>query len=148
STGPSMERDMIRHRHVDTNGIRMHVAEAGPDDGPAVVLCHGFPECWYSWRHQLRALGDAGYHVLAPDQRGYGTTDMPARVDEYTQLHLIGDIVRLLAARSPSSATSSACSTRAASRPGWSWATTGAARWRGTAPSYAPSASRPSPRSA
>jgi pimeloyl-ACP methyl ester carboxylesterase len=91
-----MERDMIRHRHVDTNGIRMHVAEAGPDDGPAVVLCHGFPECWYSWRHQLQALGDAGYHVLAPDQRGYGTTDMPARVDEYTQLHLVGDIVGLL----------------------------------------------------
>jgi pimeloyl-ACP methyl ester carboxylesterase len=88
--------DMIRHQHVDTNGIRMHVAEAGPDDGPAVVLCHGFPECWYSWRHQLRALGDAGYHVLAPDQRGYGTTDMPARVDQYTQLHLVGDVVGLL----------------------------------------------------
>ena len=87
---------MIRHRHVDTNGIRMHVAEAGPDDGPAVVLCHGFPECWYSWRHQLQALGDAGYHVLAPDQRGYGTTDRPAGVDEYTQLHLVGDIVGLL----------------------------------------------------
>jgi pimeloyl-ACP methyl ester carboxylesterase len=87
---------VIRHRHVDTNGIRMHVAEAGPADGPAVVLCHGFPECWYSWRHQLATLGDAGYHVLAPDQRGYGTTDMPARVEEYTQLHLVGDIVGLL----------------------------------------------------
>ena len=83
----------IRHRHVDTNGIRMHVAESGPEDGPAVVLCHGFPECWYSWRHQLRALGDVGFHVLAPDQRGYGTTDMPARVDEYTMLHLVGDLV-------------------------------------------------------
>ena len=86
----------VRHRHVDTNGIRMHVAEAGPDDGPAVVLCHGFPECWYSWRHQLRALGDAGYHVLAPDQRGYGTTDMPTEVERYTQLHLVGDVVGLL----------------------------------------------------
>ena len=83
---------------IETNGIRMHVAEAGPADGPPVVLCHGFPECWYSWRHQLQALGDAGYHVLAPDQRGYGTTDMPDEVDEYTQLH--------------SSATSSGCSTR------------------------------------
>ena len=87
---------MIRHQHVDTNGIRMHVAEAGPPDGPAVVLCHGFPECWYSWRHQLAALGDAGYRVLAPDQRGYGTTDLPDGVDEFTQLHLVGDIVGLL----------------------------------------------------
>jgi pimeloyl-ACP methyl ester carboxylesterase len=87
---------VIRHEHVDANGLRMHVAEAGPHDGPAVVLCHGFPECWYSWRHQLQALGDAGYHVLAPDQRGYGTTDRPLAVEEYTQLHLVGDIVGLL----------------------------------------------------
>ena len=87
---------MISHRHIETNGIRMHVAESGPADGPPVVLCHGFPECWYSWRHQLQVLGDAGYHVLAPDQRGYGTTDLPDRVDEYTQLHLVGDIVGLL----------------------------------------------------
>jgi pimeloyl-ACP methyl ester carboxylesterase len=87
---------MITHHQIDTNGISMHVAESGPDDGPAVVLCHGFPECWYSWRHQLAALGDAGYHVLAPDQRGYGTTDIPDAVDAYTQLHLVGDIVGLL----------------------------------------------------
>jgi epoxide hydrolase A/B len=87
---------MIRHHHVDTNGIRMHVAESGPVDGPPVVLCHGFPECWYSWRHQLAALGDAGYHVLAPDQRGYGTTDLPDEIDRYTQLHLVGDVVGLL----------------------------------------------------
>lgn len=90
--------DEIRHRTVDTNGIRMHVAESGPEDGPAVVLCHGFPECWYSWRHQLRALGAAGYRVLAPDQRGYGLTDMPAAVDQYTQLHLVGDLVGMLGA--------------------------------------------------
>ena len=87
---------MIRHQQIDTNGISMHVAESGPDDGPAVVLCHGFPELAYSWRHQLAALGDAGYHVLAPDQRGYGTTDQPDAIDEYTQLHLVGDIVGLL----------------------------------------------------
>src|SRR5690606_4459625 len=61
-----------------------------------VVLCHGFPELWYSWRHQLRALGDAGYRVLAPDQRGYGGTTRPEAVEEYTQLHLVGDIVGLL----------------------------------------------------
>jgi pimeloyl-ACP methyl ester carboxylesterase len=87
---------MIRHRYVDTNGIRMHVAENGPADAPAVVLCHGFPECWYSWRHQLEALGDAGYRVIAPDQRGYGETDMPPAIDQYTQLHLVGDLVGML----------------------------------------------------
>ena len=52
--------DGVRHRSIPANGITMHIAEAGPDDGRAVVLCHGFPECWYSWRHQLVALGEAG----------------------------------------------------------------------------------------
>ena len=84
----------IRHRTVDSNGIRMHVAEAG--DGPVVVLCHGFPESWYSWRHQLVALAEAGYHAVAPDQRGYGQTDRPEAIDAYTLLHLVGDIVGLL----------------------------------------------------
>ena len=84
----------IRHRTVETNGIRMHLAEAG--DGPLVVLCHGFPESWYSWRHQLVALAEAGYHAVAPDQRGYGTTDRPAAIEEYTLLHLVGDLVGLL----------------------------------------------------
>ena len=93
---PAHGLDFVRDRFVDTNGFRMHVVEAGPADGPAVVLCHVFPESWYSWRHQLRALGDAGYHVLAPDQRGYGQTDMPDDVDAYTQLHLVGDLVGLL----------------------------------------------------
>jgi pimeloyl-ACP methyl ester carboxylesterase len=88
--------DRFRHHQMATNGILMHVAESGPEDGPTVVLCHGFPECWYSWRHQLRSLGDAGFHVLAPDQRGYGTTDMPTGVDQYTQLHLVGDLIGLL----------------------------------------------------
>jgi pimeloyl-ACP methyl ester carboxylesterase len=74
----------------------MHVAISGPDDGPAVLLCHGFPEGWYSWRHQLVALGRAGFRVLAPDQRGYGGTDAPGEVDAYTLLHLTGDLVSLL----------------------------------------------------
>jgi pimeloyl-ACP methyl ester carboxylesterase len=86
----------IEHRFVETNGIRMHVAETGPADGPLVVLCHGFPESWYSWRHQLKALGDAGYHVVAPDQRGYGQTTAPEEIEAYTQLHLVGDIIGLL----------------------------------------------------
>lgn len=86
----------VRHRMVDTNGIRLHLAESGPDDGPVVLLCHGFPECWYSWRHQLVSLGAAGYHVVAPDQRGYGASDRPTEVSAYTQLHLVGDLVGVL----------------------------------------------------
>lgn len=84
----------ITHRFIETNGIRMHLAEAG--DGPLVVLLHGFPESWYSYRHQLAALADAGYHAVAPDQRGYGQTDRPAEVEGYTQLHLVGDVIGLL----------------------------------------------------
>jgi len=74
----------------------MHIAEAGPENGPVVLLLHGFPECWYSWRHQLAALAAAGYHVVAPDQRGYGRTGGPADVTEYTMLHLVGDVVGLM----------------------------------------------------
>ena len=88
----------ITHRMIETNGIDMHVAEAGPQDGPLVVLCHGFPESWYSWRHQLPALAEAGYHVVAPDQRGYGRTTAPADNAAYTQFHLVGDIVGLVQA--------------------------------------------------
>lgn len=86
--------DGIAHRFVETNGIRMHVAEAG--EGPLVVLCHGFPESWYSWRHQLAALAEAGFHAVAPDQRGYGQTDRPDAIESYTQFHLTGDVVGLL----------------------------------------------------
>jgi pimeloyl-ACP methyl ester carboxylesterase len=95
----------ISHRVVETSALRMHVATSGPEDAPAVLLCHGFPECWYSWRHQLAALGDAGYRVLAPDQRGYGGTDAPRAVDAYTQLHLVGDLVGLLDALDVPTAT-------------------------------------------
>jgi pimeloyl-ACP methyl ester carboxylesterase len=84
----------VTHRFVETNGIRMHVAEVG--SGPLVLLLHGFPELWYSWRHQLPALADAGYHAVAPDQRGYGQTDRPAAPASYTQLHLVGDVIGLL----------------------------------------------------
>jgi pimeloyl-ACP methyl ester carboxylesterase len=83
-----------QHRFVDTNGIRMHIAEQGT--GPLVILCHGFPECWYSWRHQLGALAEAGYHVVAPDQRGYGQTDRPEPITAYDIFQLTGDIVGLV----------------------------------------------------
>jgi pimeloyl-ACP methyl ester carboxylesterase len=70
------------------------VAEEG--EGPLVVLCHGFPESWYSWRHQLRALAQAGFRAVAPDMRGYGKTDRPEQIDQYTLLHLVGDMVGLV----------------------------------------------------
>ncbi len=84
----------VRHRSVETNGIRMHIAEAG--EGPLVVLCHGFPESWYSWRHQLRALAEAGFHAVAPDMRGYGQTSRPEEIEKYTLFHLVGDMVGLI----------------------------------------------------
>jgi len=84
----------LTHRFIETNGIRMHIAEQG--QGPLVLLCHGFPENWYSWRYQLSALAAAGYHVVAPDQRGYGQTDRPNPIEAYTLLHLVGDMVGLL----------------------------------------------------
>src|ERR1700739_4595395 len=86
----------VKHRIVETNGIRMHVAEAG--EGSLVVLCYGFPESWYSWRHQLPALAAAGFHAVAPDMRGYGQSDRPEAIDQYTLLHLVGDMVGLVGA--------------------------------------------------
>lgn len=83
----------IRHRTVDTNGIRMRIAECG--EGPLVLLLHGFPESWYSWRHQLIALAEAGYHVVAPNQRGYAGTTCPPDVAGFVQLHMVGDVVGL-----------------------------------------------------
>ncbi len=84
----------VTHRMIETNGIRLHVAEQGK--GPLVILCHGFPECWYSWRHQLPALAKAGFRAVAPDLRGYGRSDRPEDVEKYTILHDIGDIVGLV----------------------------------------------------
>jgi pimeloyl-ACP methyl ester carboxylesterase len=92
----------VQQRMVETNGIRMHIAEQGT--GPLVVLCHGFPESWYSWRHQLSALAAAGFHAVAPDMRGYGRTDSPEAMDQYTLLHLVGDMVGLLDALGAESA--------------------------------------------
>jgi pimeloyl-ACP methyl ester carboxylesterase len=84
----------LAHRTVEANGIRIHLAEQG--SGPLVLLCHGFPESWYSWRHQLSALSAAGFHAVAPDMRGYGSTDRPAEIDRYTLFHLVGDMVGVL----------------------------------------------------
>jgi pimeloyl-ACP methyl ester carboxylesterase len=84
----------VTHRMIETNGIHLHVAEQG--EGPLIILCHGFPECWYSWRHQLPALAKAGFRAVVPDLRGYGRSDRPEEVERYTILHDIGDIVGLV----------------------------------------------------
>ncbi|GGY21758.1 alpha/beta fold hydrolase [Streptomyces djakartensis] len=79
---------------IDVNGIRLHIAEQG--EGPLVVLLHGFPESWHSWRHQFGPLAEAGFRVVAPDQRGYGGSDHPEDVAAYSILHLVGDVVGLV----------------------------------------------------
>jgi len=83
-------------RRIATNGLNLNVAEAGPPDGPPVILLHGFPEFWYGWRRQIGPLAEAGYHVLAPDQRGYNTSDKPDGVASYALGHLVDDVVGLV----------------------------------------------------
>ncbi len=86
----------IAHREVSINGIKLHIAEAG--EGPLVLLLHGWPESWYSWRHQFEPLADAGFHVVAPDQRGFGASECPQRIEAYSLLHMVGDAVGLIGA--------------------------------------------------
>lgn len=81
---------------VETNGVRLHAIEAGPEDGPLVLLLHGFPEFWYGWREQLRPLADAGYRVVVPDQRGYNLSDKPPNVLAYRIDELAADVVGLV----------------------------------------------------
>lgn len=86
----------MRHRRIATNGIHLHAVEAGPRDGPLVILLHGFPEFWYGWRHQIGALAAAGFRVLAPDQRGYNLSDKPKGVAAYNLDQLALDVVGLI----------------------------------------------------
>jgi pimeloyl-ACP methyl ester carboxylesterase len=79
----------LKHGIVTANGIRIHFVEAGK--GPLVLMVHGFPESWYSWRHQLHALGDAGYRAAAIDVRGYGRSSAPGGIDEYRMTKHVGD---------------------------------------------------------
>ncbi|WP_303842769.1 alpha/beta fold hydrolase [Natronobeatus ordinarius] len=88
--------ELVSHRDVVANGIRLHCVVAGPEAGDLVVLLHGFPEYWYSWRHQIPALVDAGYRVVAPDMRGYNRSEKPHGVAAYRLPALVGDVVGLL----------------------------------------------------
>jgi pimeloyl-ACP methyl ester carboxylesterase len=93
----ALEQMMPPVQYADVNGIRMAYWEAGPrGEGVPVILCHGFPELAFSWRHQLKALGEAGRWAVAPDQRGYGLTSAPAEVAAYDMEHLCADLIGLL----------------------------------------------------
>lgn len=91
---PSM--DSIEHKTLNLNDINMHLAEKGPSTGPVILFIHGFPELWYSWRHQILTLSNLGYRCIAPDLRGFGDTDCPNGVENYTLFHIVGDLVALL----------------------------------------------------
>ncbi|MER2599731.1 MAG: alpha/beta hydrolase [Caldilineales bacterium] len=86
----------IEFTHIATNGITLHVALAGPADGPPVVLLHGFPEYWGGWQRQIPALAAAGYRVIVPDQRGYNLSSKPRGVAAYRITHLMDDVIGLL----------------------------------------------------
>lgn len=85
----------VRDTWYERGGVRLHAAEAGPADGPLYILLHGFPEFWYGWRNQIPALADAGYHVIAPDQRGYNLSDKPRGARSYAMRELVADILAI-----------------------------------------------------
>ncbi|MCJ2013829.1 alpha/beta fold hydrolase [Methylobacterium sp. J-076] len=90
--------DGLTFRRVDLGAVSLHVAEAGPADGPVVMLLHGFPESWAGWRRQIGPLAKAGWRVIVPDQRGYGRSDRPEGIAAYHLDRLAGDVVALVTA--------------------------------------------------
>lgn len=88
--------DKIQHRKVPVNSINLHIAEIGEPIKGTILFLHGFPELWYTWRHQLLAVSTAGYRAIAPDLRGYGDSDAPPNASSYTSFHVVGDLVSLL----------------------------------------------------
>ncbi|KAG8362636.1 hypothetical protein BUALT_BualtUnG0056100 [Buddleja alternifolia] len=93
----ALKMEEIEHKYVQVNGLKLHVAEIGKiGSSPAVVFLHGFPEIWYSWRHQMTAVARAGYRAIAPDYRGYGLSDPPPEPEKTTFMDLLADILALL----------------------------------------------------
>jgi pimeloyl-ACP methyl ester carboxylesterase len=97
-----MDTNLLEHNQIDANGISIHTVSLG--EGPLVVFCHGFPECWYSWRHQLPVVAATGFRAVALDMRGYGGTTAPEAAGAYTLSHLVGDVVGVVAALGESQA--------------------------------------------
>ncbi len=92
---PATVDSSIRHAYAQVGDVRLHYAETGNIGDRLVLLLHGFPECWYSWRHQLQALGEH-YHVVAPDMRGYNLSDKPNRIEDYKMEKLVDDVTGLI----------------------------------------------------
>ncbi|XP_076948800.1 epoxide hydrolase 2-like [Bidens hawaiensis] len=88
--------DQIKHSYIEVNGLKLHVAEIGSESSPAVVFLHGFPELWYTWRHQMIAVANAGFRAIAPDYRGYGLSDVPPQPEKATFRDLINDTASIL----------------------------------------------------
>ncbi len=88
----------LKETYIDTNSVRLHVVQVGPEDGKLVILLHGFPEFWYGWKKQIGPLAAAGLQVWAPDQRGYNLSDKPAGLDAYRLDELARDILGLISA--------------------------------------------------
>ena len=88
----------LHHESIETNGVRLHVAQAGPADGPLLILLHGFPEFWYGWRRQIGPLAEAGFRVVVPDQRGYNLSEKPDGVNAYAIELLARDVTGLIEA--------------------------------------------------
>src|SRR5450759_691800 len=89
-----MEAD-VTFKFIRTNGVKLHTALSGPEDGEPVILLHGYPDAWFGWAAQIAALSNAGFRVVAPDQRGYNLSDKPQDVDSYAQNTLVKDIIGL-----------------------------------------------------
>ena len=86
----------VRSEFVEVNGLRLHVAVAGPEEGKTVILLHGAPDCWYGWRHQVKYLAEQGYRVLAPDLRGFNLSDKPRSVSAYNTDDTVADVLGIL----------------------------------------------------
>ncbi|XP_076918920.1 epoxide hydrolase 1-like [Bidens hawaiensis] len=88
--------DQIKHNYVEVNGLKLHVAEIGSESSPAVVFLHGFPEIWYTWRHQMIAVAKAGFRAIAPDYRGYGLSEIPAEPEKTSFFDFVKDTASIL----------------------------------------------------
>ncbi|XP_076881044.1 epoxide hydrolase 1-like [Bidens hawaiensis] len=91
-----MDKNKISHRFLQVNGLKLHVAELGSESSPAVIFLHGFPEIWYTWRHQMIAVANAGFRAIAPDYRGFGLSDPPAQPEKALYDDFVNDIVSIL----------------------------------------------------